>query len=58
MLVPLALLGEAGHILLDELNAVVAHHFFHILFPLVAFGVFAGFVAIDVRHHGWPRFSL
>jgi hypothetical protein len=56
-LVPLALLGEAGHVLLDQLNAGVAHHVFHLLFPLIAFAVFAAFVAHDVGKHGWPRFT-
>jgi hypothetical protein len=57
MLVVILVLGEAGHIVLDELDAVVAHHFFHIVFPLVAFAVFGAFVARDVRAHGWPTFS-
>jgi hypothetical protein len=56
-LVPLAILGEAGHILLDMLNAEVAHHIFHLAFPLVAGVVFAGFVTHEVRTHGWPSFS-
>jgi hypothetical protein len=49
--------GEAGHVLLDALGADLAHHVFHIAFPLVAFTLFAVFVARDVRAHGWPRFS-
>jgi hypothetical protein len=57
LLVPLAMLGEAGHLLLDQLNAVVAHHVFHLAFPLIAFGVFGGLVAHEVRAHGWPSFS-
>jgi hypothetical protein len=57
VLVTLGVLGEAGHLLLDQLNAVVAHHFFHLLFPLVAFAIFGLFVARDVRKHGWPRFA-
>ena len=56
-LVLLAVLGEAGHVLLDQLNAVMAHHFFHIAFPLVAFVIFGGLVANDVRARGWPKFS-
>ena len=55
--VVLVVLGEAGHVLLDELNALVAHHFFHLVFPVVAFLAFGGFVAHDVRAHGWPAFS-
>jgi hypothetical protein len=57
MLVAVAVLGEAAHLLLDQVNAVVAHHFFHIVFPLAAFAVFAWFVANDIRAHGWPTFS-
>jgi hypothetical protein len=57
VLVSLGVLGEAGHLLLDQLNLVVAHHFFHILFPLVAFVIFAAFVGRDIRAHGWPTFS-
>ena len=50
-------LGEAGHILLDQLNLDLAHHFFHLVFPLIAFGVFAIVAARDVRRNGWPTFS-
>jgi hypothetical protein len=53
----LAVLGEAGHVVLDQLNLDLAHHFFHILFPLVAFVVFAVFAARDIQRHGWPTFS-
>jgi hypothetical protein len=56
-LLGLIVLGEAGHVLLDELGAAAAHHIFHLVFPLVAFGLFGGLVARDVRQHGWPRFS-
>ncbi len=52
-----AVIGEAGHLGFDQLNAEIAHHFFHILFPLVAFVVFGVFVARDIRLHGWPAFS-
>jgi hypothetical protein len=57
LLMLLALLGEAGHVLLDQLNFVLAHHFFHLVFPLVAFMAFAIFVANDIRLRGWPTFS-
>jgi hypothetical protein len=50
-------LGEAGHILLDQLNLDLAHHFFHLVFPLIAFGVFAVVAARDIRRNGWPTFS-
>jgi hypothetical protein len=53
----LVFLGEAGHVLLDELNAVVAHHFFHLVFPAIAFMAFGGLVANDIRQRGWPTFS-
>ena len=57
VLMALAVTGEAGHLLLDQLNLDLAHHVFHILFPLVAFMIFGTFVAWDIRKHGWPRFS-
>jgi hypothetical protein len=53
----LVFLGEAGHVLLDELNAVVAHHFFHLVFPAIAFMAFGALVANDIRLRGWPTFS-
>jgi len=53
----LVVLGEAGHIVLEQLNLDLGYHLFHILFPLVAFAIFAAFVARDVRAHGWPTFS-
>jgi hypothetical protein len=49
--------GETGHVVLEELNAFVAHHFFHIVFPLAAVVIFAGFVAQDIRRRGWPTFT-
>ena len=57
LLTSMAVLGEAGHVVLDEMNAVVAHHVFHIMFPLIAFAAFGSFVARDIRAHGWPTFS-
>ena len=57
LLATLVVVGEAGHIALDDMNAVIAHHVFHMVFPLIAFAVFGLFVARDVRAHGWPRFS-
>ena len=57
ILAPLAVLGEAGELPLDQLNTLFAHHVFHILLPVVAFGVFALFVAHDISIHGWPTFS-
>jgi hypothetical protein len=55
--VPLAVVGELGHQLLERLGQVLAHHFFHILFGLGAAGVFAAYVLVDVRRNGWPTFS-
>ena len=49
--------GEAGHLIFDQFGAEVAHHLFHILFPLAAAAVFGVFVGRDVRRHGWPTFS-
>jgi hypothetical protein len=57
LLMVLAIVGEAGHQVLDQLNFDLGHHIFHIVFPLIAFAVFALFVARDVRRNGWPRFS-
>jgi hypothetical protein len=53
----LVVLGETGHIVLEQFELDLGHHLFHILFPLVAFAIFAAFVARDVRAHGWPTFS-
>ena len=58
LLIALTVSGEAGHLLLDQLNLDLAHHVFHIVFPLIAFAIFGAFVAWDVRKHGWPRFSF
>ena len=57
LLVITIVLGEAGHQVLDVLNLDLAHHAFHIVFPLVAFLVFGGFVVREVRSNGWPTFS-
>jgi len=57
VLAPLAVLGAAGQIPLDQLNAAAAHHAFHTVLPTLAFAVFALFVAHDVSKHGWPTFS-
>ena len=53
----MALAGEAGHQVFDLLGLDLAHHFFHIAFPLIAFVAFGAIVARDVRRHGWPTFS-
>jgi hypothetical protein len=44
--------SAAGQIPLNEL-----HHTFHIALPTLAFAIFSGYVALDARKHGWPRFS-
>jgi hypothetical protein len=51
---PLAVLGAAGDV---QLNVLAVHHVFHIVLPVVAFAVFAVFVADDVSKHGWPGLS-
>ncbi len=56
-LVGLVVLGESGHVVLEGLSLDVAHHFFHLLFPLVAFVLFAAFAARDIQRNGWPTFS-
>ena len=57
LVVPLALIGEFGHHLLDTLGQTLAHHFFHIVFGGGATLIFLAYVAIDVRRHGWPEFT-
>ena len=55
--VPLALVGEAGHHLLELLGQTLAHHFFHIVFGLGASAVFVTYVVFDIRRNGWPTFT-
>jgi hypothetical protein len=55
--VPVLVAGEAGHQLLERMGQAVAHHLFHILFAGGAALLFGIYVAVDVRRHGWPRFS-
>jgi hypothetical protein len=57
LVIPLAVVGEAGHQLLERLGQVFAHHFFHILFGLGAAVVFGAYVFLDIRRNGWPTFS-
>ena len=57
ILAPLVVLVAAGEIPLDQLTAASVHHVFHIVLPVVAFAVFAVFVAYDISKHGWPTFS-
>ena len=57
LVIPLAVVGEVGHQLLERLGQVLAHHFFHIVFGLGAAAIFAVFAVIDIRRHGWPSFS-
>ncbi|HVM10967.1 MAG TPA: hypothetical protein VM638_00640 [Actinomycetota bacterium] len=56
--VPLVVAGELGHSVLQALGREIAHHFFHIVFGVGAAVVFALYVAIDIRRHGWPSFTL
>ena len=58
LLAATVVLGEAGHVVLDQIPAVVAHYFLHIIFPLTAFTVLGVFVARDIRAHGWPALWL
>lgn len=55
--VPLLILGESGHLLLDWAREQLAHHFFHIVFGIGAGVVFFAFVIGDIRRNGWPSFS-
>lgn len=54
---PVAVVGEAGHQVLERLGQTLAHHFFHVVFAGLAAAIFVGYVAVDVRRHGWPTFS-
>ena len=55
--IPVALVGELGHHLLEQLGRTFAHHFFHIVFGAGAVLLFTLVIAADVRRHGWPAFS-
>lgn len=55
--VPLLILGEAGHLLLNWARDQLAHHFFHIVFGLGAGALFLVYVILDIRHNGWPGFT-
>jgi hypothetical protein len=52
-----AVVGETGHQVLERLGQTLAHHFFHVVFVGLAAAIFIGYVAVDVRRHGWPTFS-
>jgi hypothetical protein len=54
---PLAVAGEAGHRLLERIGDAAAHHAFHLVFGLLAVGIFAAVVARDIRRHGRPVLS-
>jgi hypothetical protein len=54
---PIAVVGETGHQVLERLGQSLAHHFFHVVFAGLAAAIFVGYVAVDVRRHGWPTFS-
>jgi hypothetical protein len=45
------------HLLVVAHGHVAAGHVIHFLFLGAAVLVFLAFVAVDVRRHGWPRFS-
>ena len=49
--------GDTVHYLVHALRLPLSHHFFHLAFSLAAVGVFAVYVAVDVRRRGWPGFS-
>jgi hypothetical protein len=57
LVVPVAVLGELGHQVLERWGQTLAHHFFHIAFTGGAAVIFIWFVAVDVRRHGWPEFT-
>jgi hypothetical protein len=41
----------------DELDVSRVHHDAHVALPVMAFGIFSGLVAREIRRHGWPTFS-
>jgi hypothetical protein len=53
-LTSLAVLGAAGEVPLQPADL---HHVFHVALPLIAFAIFAAFVAADAYKHGLPTFS-
>jgi hypothetical protein len=55
--IPVTLLGEFGHHLLEQLGRTFAHHLFHIFFGAGAVLLFALVFVADVRRNGWPGFS-
>ena len=57
VLVPMAIVGEAGHHLLERLGQTLAHHAFHVIFTGAAVAIFLGYVVRDVRRHGRPTLS-
>ena len=57
IVVPIALLGEAGHQLFEHLHRQAAHHAFHLLFVGGAVIVFSIYLVREIRRNGWPSFS-
>ena len=57
LLVPIALLGEAGHQLFERLHRQAAHHAFHLIFAAGAVIVFGLYLVREIRRNGWPSFS-
>jgi hypothetical protein len=50
-------IGAVGRHLLGTDGHAAATHLVHYLLFGIAVIVFLAFVAVDVRRHGWPRFS-
>jgi hypothetical protein len=50
-------IGAVGRHLLGTDGHAGAAHLVHYLLLGIAVIVFLAFVAVDVRRHGWPRFS-
>jgi hypothetical protein len=57
LVLPVALLGELGHQVLQRAGQTLAHHFFHILFGAGAVIAFTAYAIVDIRRHGWPGFQ-
>ena len=49
--------GDTIHYVGHVFRVPLSHHSFHLVFSVGALGVFAGFVLVEIRRHGWSGFS-
>jgi hypothetical protein len=54
VVLPIALVGELGHQVLQRAGQALAHHFFHLLFGAGAVVAFTIYAIVDIRRNGWP----